>query len=233
MWYTIRVFLIPKSRDLAYPNLTGRTLKLERQIKVFENALANVRVIYTGLWRIENSKRIYMPSQKISKKEGQINKEILTGNFISMVTVLIRIECFKYAGSFDEALPRLQDWELFVRFSKCYEFKYIDEPLVISYFTPNSISSKRDALIKAYKMILDKHFRDFERNRKLLASIYYSIGNLMCQNGDYKNGKEYIFKSIKLNPFKFSYLAAAFMSKLGEDNYEKAVQIKNKIFSRN
>jgi len=130
---------------------------------------------------------------------------------------------------FDQRLPRSQDWELFIRISKYYEFKCIDEPLVISYFTPISISSNQRAQVEAYGLILEKHYRDIAKSRKLLARYQYAFGNLLCQNGNLGQGRDYLIKAVKSYPLNLKYLVAAFASLLGEGAYAKVVRLKRKI----
>lgn len=202
--------------------------KLQKQMRVFENAPADVGVVYTGFWRIEGEKKTYILSNKITRKEGNIHGQLLKGNFVTIHTVVKR-ECFKKAGMFDEHLPSLEDWELFIRISKCYEFKYIDEPLLISYFTPASISANQHARIEALKLILEKHFQGPDKDRKLLANMQCSVGNFLCQIGDLKQGRNYLFMAVKSYPLNITYLAAAFVSLFGEDVYTKVVQLKRMI----
>lgn len=203
--------------------------KLEKQMRVFENAPAEVGVVYTGFWRIEGEKKTYIPSDKITRKEGNIHGQLLKGNFVTTQATVVKRECFKKAGMFDEHLPRFQDWELFIRISKYYDFKCIDEPLVISYFTPASISANQHALIEALKLILEKHFQDPDKDRRLLSNMQYAVGNLLCQTGALNQGRDYLFMAVKSYPLNIKYLAAAFASLFGEGAYAKVVQLKRMI----
>ncbi len=205
--------------------------KLQKQMKVFESAPPEVGVVYTGFWRIECDKRIYIPSGKISRKEGNIQGELLKGNFVTTQATVLKKECFEKAGMFDQRLPRFQDWELFIRISKYYEFKCIDEPLVISYFTPVSISSNQRAQVEAFGLILEKHYRDIAKSRKLLANYQYTFGNLLCQNGDLGQGRDYLIKALRLYPLNLKYIVATLASLLGEGAYAKVVRLKRKIRS--
>ena len=203
--------------------------KLEKQMKIFENAPANLGVVYTGFWRIEHDKKKYIPFSWVVQKEGNIHKELLKGSFIDLPTVLIRKECFKKAVMFDEKLPRLQDWELVIRLSKYYNFKCVDEPLLISYCTSESISVNNDALIKALKLILSKHFNDFAEDKKLLSKHYFSIGHNLCLNNNFKEGRSYLIKAIQTRPLNIKFILATFISFLGENIYNKAVKVYEKI----
>jgi glycosyltransferase involved in cell wall biosynthesis len=174
--------------------------KLEKQMNVFENASPEVGIVYTGFWRIENDKKTYIPFSWVKQKEGNIHKELLKGNFVTTQSIVVRKKCFEKAGMFDENLPRLQDWELVIRLSKYYDFKCIDKPLMISYYTSNSISSNQDALIIAQKLILKKYFGDIKKNKKVLANHYLGIGINLCANREIEEGESYFIKAFKTYP---------------------------------
>ncbi len=174
--------------------------KLEKQMKVFETVSAKVGVVYTGFLRIENDKKEYIPYLWVTKKEGDIHKELLKGSFITTPAILVRKECFKKAGMFDERLPRLQDWELVLRLSKYYDFKFIDEPLLKSPYMTDSISSSEKARIKALKLILSKHLDNFMEDKKSLAKYYFGIGLHLCLNNEIAEGESYITKAFEINP---------------------------------
>ena len=203
--------------------------KLEKQMKVFKTSSAKVGVVYTGFWRIESSKKIYIPFTWVTEKEGDIHDEILKGNFVTTQSAVVRRECFNKAGTFEERLPRFQDWELFIRISKYYCFKCIDEPLVISYYQTNSISADENAHIRAFELILDKHYEDFKRKRKFLAKHYCYIGSLLCLHNEIKKGRMYLIKAIKFNPLNLKFSLHIFFSLFGRSIYDKVVNSYRKI----
>jgi glycosyltransferase involved in cell wall biosynthesis len=203
--------------------------KLEKQMNVFAIAPVEVGVVYTGFWRIEKDKKNYIPSSWVTQKEGKIHKELLKGNFVTTQSIVTRKECFEKSGMFDESLPRLQDWELVIRLSKYYDFKCVDEPLLISYYQPYSISANRKALVRALELILEKHFEDLKKNRKSLSKRYFTIGNILCSTGDFKKAKGYLIKSVKAYPLNIKLFLILFISSLGQDTYNKVVKIYRKI----
>ena len=200
--------------------------KLEKQMKVFKSASPGVGVVYTGHWRISGNEKTYIPSSRIIQKEGNIHMELLKEGFGFIITpsAVIREACFKKSGMFDEKLPRLQEWELFIRVSKYYNFKYIDEPLLISYIKSDSISNNYEALIKALRVILIKHFKDFSNDRKLLARRYFKIGIFLYLNNEAKEGKNYLIKSIKTHPLNIKLLLIIFLSFFGERTFNEALK---------
>jgi len=145
--------------------------KLEEQIKIIEGTPAEIGVIYAGCRRIMKGKEYYIPSSRIAEKEGRIFNTILRFYIIYMSSVIVKSDVFRKLGLFDESLPPLEDWDLWIRISKQYFFKYVDKPLVISHYTLGSISTYRKNCFKAAKLILKKHFREFKKNKKALINF--------------------------------------------------------------
>jgi glycosyltransferase involved in cell wall biosynthesis len=204
--------------------------KLEKQMRVFKTASADVGVVYTGFWRIEEDRKMYIPSPEIKQKEGNIHTELLHRNFVTTQAVVIMRECFNKAGLFDEFLPRLQDWELFIRIAKHYSFRCIDEPLLISYFTSKSISANQEALISAHLYILEKHYNDLRLDKRLLAYHYFNIGHTLCLSGGFDQGKGFLKKALQIAPLNIKYQGAALASRLGKDVYIKIAECYIKMF---
>ncbi len=196
--------------------------KLEKQMKAFEIAPHEVGVVYTRFWKVKDRAKNYVLLPKM-KKEGAIDKALLQGNFIALPSAVVRKECFAKAGVFDEHLTCFHDWEFFIRISKHYHFKCIGEPLLIVYPQKKSISSDQDARIKALELILQKHFEEFAKKRKLLAKQYIDIGNLLVVHKKTQNGRGYLVKAIKLYPFNIKLLLVIFFTFFGLSVYKKAV----------
>lgn len=179
--------------------------KIEKHIETFKSLSIKYGVVYADCWVIEGSKK-YLISSKFDQKSGLIKKDILRGNFVTIQTV-VRKSCFSTMSLFDEKLPRFQDWELWIRISKKYLFKYINEPLAIVYHqSEGSISNDMDALIKSYEMILKKHKEDIKKEQDLLREYYFTIGNMFFAKKDFENGKRYFIKAKTLNPFNIRSL---------------------------
>jgi glycosyltransferase involved in cell wall biosynthesis len=195
--------------------------KLSRQVRVFETAAERVGVVYTGFWRIRDSSRKYEP-RKREKLEGDIHKELLKGNFLGTPTVLVKKECFESAGFFDEKLLHLEDWEAWLRISTRYEFRLLDEGLVVSFEMADSASRNLLTLIEAHEYILEKHHEMFRVHPNIHAEEQYWIGNLCCQWGDSVKGRHYFRKSLKTIPLNPKYATVFLVSFLGPKAYRRA-----------
>jgi len=204
--------------------------KLEKQIKAFKTASTEIGLVYTGFWRIEGDKRTFFPSPNITPKEGAIHDALLKGNFVGTPSTLVKKECFEKAGMFDEKLPMFEDWELWIRISKCYCFKYIDEALAISYYNPGSVNEQGSlVLVQTLRLILERHFEDIKKDRRLLARYYFGIGRLLCAREDARQGRNYIVKAILAYPLNAKYILAALLSLLGQRSYSIVTDISIRI----
>ena len=141
--------------------------KLEKQMAVFAQAGANVGVVYSGFFRVDGKMATYYPPDTVLKKSGDILESLLRSNFVTTQAAVVRRECFLSSGMFDERLPRFQDWELFIRLAKRYEFKCIDEPLLLAYCSPVSITASEQNLPVALRMILERHQDVYSKHRRI------------------------------------------------------------------
>ncbi|MDD5327112.1 MAG: glycosyltransferase [Phycisphaerae bacterium] len=199
--------------------------KLAKQVLAFENCPPQTGVVYTGFWKEENGKRTYIPSEGINKKEGDIHRELLKGNFVGSPVTLIKKECFEKAGVFNEGIFHLVDWELWLRISKDYHFKYIDEPLAVAHYHSDNVSFNYHAFIEALELVLEKYSDEFASDKKLLAKHYIDIGNRLVVNNEVQNGRRYLIKAVKLRPSNIKLLLAVFFTFFGLSIYKKAVRL--------
>lgn len=198
--------------------------KLEKQIKLIELCSNDTGVVYTKFFRIENGKKYIIPNNNNLLKEGYIYESLLAGNFIGTPTMLVKRECFERVGMFDIKLKRLIDWDLCLRISKYYEFKFINEPLVISYFTNESISSNRKYLVYSLPIIIKKHKKTLLNKKNILYNHYSTLNNLFHLEGKIFYSKIYKIKSLLLFRKDFRYLIyLSFLLFLNE-------QVANKLY---
>jgi len=143
--------------------------KLKKQIRILETTSSKVGVVYSGTWRIMGDKKFFIPWPKTIRKEGNIHYDFLCGKYlVPTPAAIVKKACFSKVGTFDNNLPAIAEWDLWIRISKYYHFKYINEPHVISYYTRNSISTDLLKKNRATIKILKKHFIEIGRNPKAL-----------------------------------------------------------------
>jgi len=204
--------------------------KLEKQMSAFAAAPPEVGVVYTGFYMIENNKKKYWPSASITPKNGNIFSSIIKGEYlVSPQTIVVKRECFEKYGLFDERFPALEDWEMALRLAKHYHFKYINEPLLQDYIQPDSMSRNKSAMIKSYKMILERYVEDIKQDKGLLAKHYLRLGHFLYSNGEISPGRDYFTRSIKAYPLYIKAIGAFLASCLGANLYQMLARSHSKF----
>ena len=168
--------------------------KLERQMQVFATVSPQVGVVYSDMWRIVQNNKTYFKAPHFMPEDGIIYNKALGRQLfgIGIQSTVIRKQCFKEAGVFDESLPALEDSELLMRLSKHYQFYHLAEPLVNYYSTPGSLMYNCSAVAQAWKLILDKHYLDIIKEKKLIATHQINIGLWQYLAGNPDEGRRYL-----------------------------------------
>ncbi len=207
--------------------------KLERQVKAFAEASPATGVVYTGFWRSRGNRKRYHPStlrhlagmipSDFRRLQGNIHCALQRGNWVTMQAAMVRRECFDQVGGLDERLSRFQDWELWLRISKCYEFRYIHAPLVVVHSTLQSLSKSESACVESLARIVEKHYHGPEESIELLAHYCFAMGDIRSRQGKMREGQGYLFKAVELSPMNAAYWMAACASLCGQRVYSTVV----------
>jgi glycosyltransferase involved in cell wall biosynthesis len=109
--------------------------KLCGQVALIERLSDKVGVVYGDALRMNPYGTLLPPTfledvarhHRFSQMpQGNVQMALWRGNFIAPMTTLIRRECFNRAGTFDESCFA-EDWELWLRISRYYDFVYWPE----------------------------------------------------------------------------------------------------------
>lgn len=115
--------------------------KLERSVQEFRR-FPEADIVYGDIILIdEKSAEIGKGSMK--RYSGKITPYLLKDNFVSMNTTMTRRKCFDELGSFNESDRIAEDYELWLRFSTRFEFRYIPEFLGYYRVMDDQISSDK------------------------------------------------------------------------------------------
>ncbi len=203
--------------------------KLEKQMRLFEEAGDTVGAVYCAFLRIENGKETYIPGPHIQDREGDLSHALLFENFVSTQTLVVRRDCLEKAGLFFDHLPRFQDWELAIRLSADCEFRLIDESLVRSYSTADSITSDGPAGAKALEMILQRHHQRFAQDRYALANFYLLFGVFEFLYRSLAGGRTAFLQSIRLRPGRVTPWLALALSLFGRKAFKTGIGVRRTL----
>jgi glycosyltransferase involved in cell wall biosynthesis len=104
-----------------------RPTKIERQLEVLERHGDAVDAVETGydLWDGGRLILRYLP-----QSDRDLRTALLATPYLQPSTVMLRKSAFEELGGFDPALTRVEDWDLWVRFSDSHEAAALPEVLV-------------------------------------------------------------------------------------------------------
>jgi len=122
---------------------------------------------------------------------------------------MVRQECFEKIGTFDEEASPIGDWELWIRISKRFQFRLVDEYLVTGAVRSDSISRNQRALVQARSRIIDKHREYFDSSTLARHSFYVGHGCMKLEQP--QKARKYLLQAIRLNPHP-QYIFALLLS---------------------
>jgi glycosyltransferase involved in cell wall biosynthesis len=117
--------------------------KLKRQVELFRTLPESVGMIYTGVEAVaSNGRRVDLP-----KHRGQLYRHLLVKNVIhgGGSNVMLRRAAVERAGSFDEHIPAIEDYDYWIRVAKEFEVDFVPEPLVRYYDQTSQDRRSRNA----------------------------------------------------------------------------------------
>ena len=167
--------------------------KIEKQIRFIENCMPSIGAVYC----LNYKKKDVLNKSKSKAYRGNIYCSLLRGWCPSTTSsFLLRSEVFNNSGKFDEKLPSFQDYDLWIRIARHWEFEVVREYLVINHQHRGSrVSRDLEPRIEGLNFFLRKWAKQIEEyvgpqgidfiRRKYLGIVYSqaAIDNLK----EYKN----------------------------------------------
>jgi O-antigen biosynthesis protein len=103
--------------------------KLERQVALFRRVPEEVGLVYTG---VETVREDGTTTVERPQERGNVYREMLWRNVIhgGGSNAMMRREVVATAGFFHEGLAAIEDYEYWLRISRCFAVDFVDEPLV-------------------------------------------------------------------------------------------------------
>jgi glycosyltransferase involved in cell wall biosynthesis len=205
--------------------------KLAQQMDVFAQSDAHTGVVYCRFQHVHAERVSCNPSMmrivishllRVSRAlRGDLHLALLHGNWITTQTAMVRRTCFERCGAFDTELKRFQDWDLWLRLSRFYQFAYLNKSLVRTYFTADSLSAASDTLVPAFERLIRKHATGTQQGRYLVAQYWYALGSNACHAQQRNQGIYHFIRAIRLCPFNMVYWVAALAALAGLPVYSR------------
>ncbi|MCF6154445.1 MAG: glycosyltransferase [Candidatus Brocadia sp.] len=163
--------------DIFYP------CHIETALKVLTNT--NYKVVYTDAYRTHQIKcgdAYQVIGKDIPYSIDYVKGIFYTTNITPILCVVHNRSCFYEVGMFDESLPVLEDWDLWIQMSEKYDFYHIKQATCEFSWRvdgTSTTSSRQDEFARVRKLIYKKYHKRFSEtgiqispcSRKLVSII--------------------------------------------------------------
>ena len=185
---------------------TWHPRKLELQLQKFMNESDNLGLVGCGMIFIENDKcrGVFRLNDEKSDQTRILTKIFLTSTNSASIMMLKR-DCLKKVGLFDESLIAWGDFEMVFRVAKFYKVGYVNRLLVKKRVHPESANVKLEEIIRneakeLFPIICDYHpflrsYLPLKDGRMILDEAIESL----CDKR-YKQARQLSLKAIQYDP---------------------------------
>ncbi len=191
--------------DAWYPD------KLERQLACFDQAPADVALVYGGFRVI--SRRgpagVVMPDP-----EGHTVSALLQRNTVGTTSlVMCRRSALEAIGGFDPQLRSRQDVDLFVRLAQRYRFAYVDAPLLDKHeHEEYAIGKDKDGAVDAYRRFYAKYRDAYDGDAPAHHAFLRRYGEEALRAGRTHEARRLLRSAWRLQPRSWRTLLLALVS---------------------
>ena len=183
---------------------------LEKSVATLDSN-RKIGVVFSAFIQIGESGCRKMPMWSDGFQHSDFYGSLLWRNVVGTPTVVARRSALESVGGFDASMPRYQDWELSLRLAQVVSFKYLEEPGLLSYITPSSITQNQEAHAIALQAIYDKHANSIKNNRSLQAAWFHRMGDAKMSLNK-KGGRRLLLNAVVAEPTNLRYLIKAILS---------------------
>ncbi len=150
------------------------------------NGLVNIRLV---------------PSRTDVPLDGHLKHSLLGGfSLISTQTLIVKRSVILAAGGFDDSLPALQDWDCCLRLAEYGPFAFVNEPLVIQRFSPDSISHSAEKRVWALSRIIAKEEPYLRGMPQYATPLYRILAGGLRRLGYYREARDEYRKILQFAP---------------------------------
>lgn len=166
------------SDDVWHPD------KLEKQMRAMLSASDDdYAVCYARRTLIAGSHVRIIPDQPSDQLQGDLYSTLLGKSVVGAGVTVVRRDAYFAVGGWDPEQCRWDDWELALRLAKRYKFIFLDEVLLTSYVSPDSIHGSNDhwPTVRIIRKHLDAYRAHPEMGKLAAAWLWYAGSRLLMQ----------------------------------------------------
>lgn len=182
------------------------------KVSTFIESNDSIDIIFSRFISIdEHDQKYHIQNLKQEFHSEKFWSRLITeGNIVygSNSAVVIRRDCFLQVGGYDVNLKACEDWDLWIRLAKKFNFAFIPEDLVYIRVHAGNQSGNKKLMLNYFIAVMEKHIgdifaEDIDRSKVLKMIILHQSRNVInfYFSGSYQSEREKLS-----NLFKVKYL---------------------------
>ncbi|MEJ2185764.1 MAG: glycosyltransferase family 2 protein [Gemmatimonadota bacterium] len=176
-----------------------------------------------------------VPAGRVDLGMGRARTTLARGNVLGLSATMVRRDVFRQVGGFDARLPRLQDWDLWIRLAAVASFLHVPDTLAVIHRSRDSISGDARALVRAAEILAAKHAPDASRSGPRdggtpgltaaeHADLLLSLARLLVRNGEDGIGRRLAVRALAAPPWSPRRVATGLLMSLAPGAYRKVTE---------
>ena len=182
--------------------------KLKRQLDRFAVARPEVALVYGGVVVIDEEGRRHAKPATATAHEL---RNLLKRNGIGTTSVILcRRSALLAVEGFDERLPSMQDYDLYVRLAQRFSFDLVEEPLLDYHRHAYArIGKDYEAAVLANRLFYEKHRALFRHDSELHHHRLRSFALEVMRSGQLGEARRLLWRAWRARPTALGTLALA------------------------
>lgn len=179
--------------DVWYP------FKLARQLEILEAMGPDVGLVYGGITVVDPEGR---RTDRLADGKAHTWEHLWRRNGVGTTSVVLcRRSALTEIGGFDERLPSMQDYDLYVRLASRFNFAWAEEPL-LAYrrHTLGNIGVDYEAAVVANRIFYEKHRASFENDPILHHHRLRSFALDVMRSGRISEARSLLWRAWRVRP---------------------------------
>ncbi len=186
--------------------------KLETQVAILQNN-PEFDIVYGDFQDMDENGND-LPTPEAKRYSGYIVDKLVMDNFVTNITAMFRRKCYDELGGMDDALPRSDDYDLYLRYSTRYKFFYDARVYARVRQTAGQLSSNRIKRMEANKYIIKKFMENYgdllpvETRKEALHHLYIRSARVLAINAAYLDSAREFLRGMSYQPKRATALKA-------------------------
>jgi len=156
-----------------------------------------------------------VPSGKNPAEKDGLYEALLWDNLIGTPSAIMLRSALLDVGGFDPSLARFQDWDIFIRLSKKYKIGFVDQCLLVAYYSNIGITSNDKLRCESLELIYEKNRFAICEKSSLSAHWLSKIGGDNFMWGDVVLGRKKLLEAFLKQPFSTRHMFKFIVSLFG------------------